>query len=191
MCTLSYGKIKLVLKDNKYFVESTHPDCLQKLLKDPVIQECRLRHNILESVDASEDNKNIDSCDLITEQVSQTVLPRYLSNKTSGIANNSSKDNSTNGADQIADTKSSTEGMIPDDITSFYQKIDAEDEDEDKEGIKGKKRYSDKKSLIQTLHTPLNEFVTNLTIFKVVPFKLCHLKSIKTNWRHYKKEQWS
>ena len=139
MCTLSYGKIKLVLKDNKYFVESTHPDCLQKLLKDPVIQECRLRHNILENVDASGDTKNIDSCDLITEQVSQTVLPRYLSNKTSGIANNSSKDNSTNGADQIADTKSSTEGMIPDDITSFYQKIDAEDEDEDKEGIKGKK----------------------------------------------------
>ena len=158
MCTLSYGKIKLVLKDNKYFVESTHPDCLQKLLKDPVIQECRLRHNILESVDASGDTKNIDSCDLITEQVSQTVLPRYLSNKTSGIANNSSKDNNTNGADQNADTKSSTEGMIPDDITSFYQKIDAEDEDEDKEGIKGKKRYSDKKSLLQsnsdTSYTP-------------------------------------
>jgi len=27
----------------RYFVESTHPEVLQKLLKDPVIQECRLR----------------------------------------------------------------------------------------------------------------------------------------------------
>lgn len=46
LCTLSYGKVKLVLKHNKYFVESPHPDVLQKLLKDPVIQECRLRRNI-------------------------------------------------------------------------------------------------------------------------------------------------
>ncbi|CAH1955970.1 unnamed protein product [Acanthoscelides obtectus] len=43
LCTLSYGKVKLVLKHNKYFVESPFPDVLQKLLKDPVIQECRLR----------------------------------------------------------------------------------------------------------------------------------------------------
>lgn len=41
LCTLSYGKVKLVLKHNKYFVESNYPDCLQKLLKDPVIQDCR------------------------------------------------------------------------------------------------------------------------------------------------------
>ena len=43
LCTLSYGKVKLVLKHNRYFVESSHPEVLQKLLKDPVIQECRLR----------------------------------------------------------------------------------------------------------------------------------------------------
>jgi len=35
--------VKLVLKHNKYFVESQFPDVLQQLLKDPVIQECRLR----------------------------------------------------------------------------------------------------------------------------------------------------
>lgn len=45
LCTLSYGKVKLVLKHNKYFIESPHPEVLQKLLKDPVIQECRLRRN--------------------------------------------------------------------------------------------------------------------------------------------------
>lgn len=36
-CTLSYGKVKLVLKHNRYFVESIYPEILQHLLKDPVI----------------------------------------------------------------------------------------------------------------------------------------------------------
>ncbi|KAH0833260.1 P-loop containing nucleoside triphosphate hydrolase protein [Lanmaoa asiatica] len=40
--TLSYGKVKLVLKHNKYFVESSHPDTLQHLLKDKVIREARV-----------------------------------------------------------------------------------------------------------------------------------------------------
>lgn len=52
MCTLSYGKVKLVLKHNKYFVESTHPEVLQKLLKDPVIQECRFRPPISATTNA-------------------------------------------------------------------------------------------------------------------------------------------
>jgi DNA excision repair protein ERCC-3 len=40
--TLSYGKVKLVLKHNKYFVESGHPETLQLLLKDKVIREARV-----------------------------------------------------------------------------------------------------------------------------------------------------
>ena len=39
--TLSYGKVKLVLKHNKYFVESSHPEPLQFLLKDKVIRDAR------------------------------------------------------------------------------------------------------------------------------------------------------
>lgn len=42
LCTLSYGKVKLVLKQNKYYVESSFPDALQHLLKDPDIQKCRV-----------------------------------------------------------------------------------------------------------------------------------------------------
>ncbi|KAG0231864.1 DNA repair helicase RAD25 [Actinomortierella wolfii] len=41
-CTLSYGKVKLVLKHNRYFVESSYPEMLQTLLRDPVIREARL-----------------------------------------------------------------------------------------------------------------------------------------------------
>ncbi|KAG5459661.1 MAG: P-loop containing nucleoside triphosphate hydrolase protein, partial [Olpidium bornovanus] len=36
-CTQSYGKVKLVLKHNHYYVESVDPDVLQMLLRDPEI----------------------------------------------------------------------------------------------------------------------------------------------------------
>ena len=70
MCTLSYGKVKLVLKHNRYFVESNHPDCLQKLLKDPVIQECRLR-----SKDTATD-ENAEG--LIKEEFTKTNLNTFI-----------------------------------------------------------------------------------------------------------------
>ncbi|RKP27898.1 DNA repair helicase rad25 [Syncephalis pseudoplumigaleata] len=41
-CTLSYGKVKLVLKQNRYYVESQHPSILQRLLKDSVIRGARV-----------------------------------------------------------------------------------------------------------------------------------------------------
>ncbi|CAD1810471.1 General transcription and DNA repair factor IIH helicase subunit XPB [Candida parapsilosis] len=41
--TVSYGKIKLVLKNNRYFVESTQADILQMLLKDEVIGPLRIQ----------------------------------------------------------------------------------------------------------------------------------------------------
>jgi hypothetical protein len=40
--TLSYGKVKLVLKHNKYYVESSHPETLQLLLKDKTIRDARV-----------------------------------------------------------------------------------------------------------------------------------------------------
>lgn len=40
--TVSYGKVKLVLKHNRYFVESPQADILQMLLKDPVIGALRV-----------------------------------------------------------------------------------------------------------------------------------------------------
>lgn len=40
--TISYGKVKLVLKHNRYFVESTQADILQMLLKDPVLGPLRI-----------------------------------------------------------------------------------------------------------------------------------------------------
>jgi DNA excision repair protein ERCC-3 len=41
-CTLSYGKVKLVLKENRYFIESSYPEVLRMLLKDELISSCRI-----------------------------------------------------------------------------------------------------------------------------------------------------
>lgn len=47
--TLSYGKVKLVLKHNKYYVESSHPETLQILLKDKVIREARVHSQVVDT----------------------------------------------------------------------------------------------------------------------------------------------
>jgi len=41
-CSKSYGKVKLVLKNNRYHVESSDPRMLQRLLHDPVIGPLRM-----------------------------------------------------------------------------------------------------------------------------------------------------
>lgn len=41
--TVKFGKVKLVLKHNRYYVESTQADILQMLLKDPIIGPLRVQ----------------------------------------------------------------------------------------------------------------------------------------------------
>ncbi|GAB4834440.1 General transcription and DNA repair factor IIH helicase subunit xpb1 [Ancistrocladus abbreviatus] len=40
--TANYGKVKLVLKKNRYFIESPYPEVLKKLLKDDIIAKARI-----------------------------------------------------------------------------------------------------------------------------------------------------
>ena len=96
-----------------------------------MIQECRLRKPELTTTaeEGTTDLKDTDG--LITEQVTRTVLPAFLT---------------TNKQQQQADAAPATEagegekeGAVPDDISSFFNKIDEEDDDDDadKEGGKG------------------------------------------------------
>ncbi|KAJ3174729.1 hypothetical protein HDU87_006978 [Geranomyces variabilis] len=41
-CTSAYGKAKLVLKDNRYYIESTYPDVLKRLLTNADISKARV-----------------------------------------------------------------------------------------------------------------------------------------------------
>lgn len=49
-CTSKYGKAKLVLKHNKFFVESEFPEVLRELLRDPTIAQARIQDD-MENVD--------------------------------------------------------------------------------------------------------------------------------------------
>ena len=187
MCTLSYGKIKLVLKDNKYYCESTFPDCLQKLLKDPVIQECRLR----QPIPTTELGNNIeDSNDLIKEEVTKTVLPRFLSNKISGnTTNGTTKPGNEN--ESNAETATETDGNIPDDITSFYQKIDAEDEDDEEKG-KGNVLLATLISYLwKKMCTQPMCFMNDIIFSQEVPSNLFLLKLTRINWKYFNGERWN
>lgn len=47
--TANYGKVKLVLKKNRYFVESPFPEVLKRLLKDEVISRARITSEVSSS----------------------------------------------------------------------------------------------------------------------------------------------
>nr|XP_045006622.1 general transcription and DNA repair factor IIH helicase subunit XPB isoform X1 [Jaculus jaculus] len=106
LCTVSYGKVKLVLKHNRYFVESSHPDVIQHLLQDPVIRECRLR------------NAEGEATELITE----TFTSKSAISKTAeGGAGPSTS--------QVTDAQGKSD--IPTDLFDFYEQMDKDEEEEE------------------------------------------------------------
>ncbi|TNN74536.1 TFIIH basal transcription factor complex helicase XPB subunit [Liparis tanakae] len=108
LCTVSYGKVKLVLKHNRYFVESAFPDVIQRLLQDPVIRDCRLR-----TADGAD-------TELITEVIqSKSLISKSIEDK-----------GSTSTSQQPGDGQTSTQ-PVPDDIFSYYEQMDKEEEEEE------------------------------------------------------------
>ncbi|XP_063705574.1 general transcription and DNA repair factor IIH helicase subunit XPB [Culicoides brevitarsis] len=117
LCTLSYGKVKLVLKHNRYFVESPHPDVLQKLLKDPVIQQCRLKRS------AEEEEKGDGFITTVLDKKGVPTFGAKTSNPAPGATN------PENPQENAENTPAAP--AVPDDITNFYEKIDNEDDEEE------------------------------------------------------------
>ena len=95
--------MKLVLKHNRYFVESAFPDVLKKLLQDSRIQECRLI--------SSETGDELQTTN--GNEKSKVVIP--------GIAA------PANGT--TTETPAITNEQVPDDIRRLYEKIDRDEED--------------------------------------------------------------
>ncbi|KAF6113676.1 ERCC excision repair 3, TFIIH core complex helicase subunit [Phyllostomus discolor] len=106
LCTVSYGKVKLVLKHNRYFVESSHPDVIQHLLQDPVIRECRLRSSEGE----------------VTELITETFTSRSAIAKTA-------EDSGGPSTSQVTDPQGKSD--IPTDLFDFYEQMDKDEEDEE------------------------------------------------------------
>nr|AAA74931.1 helicase [Drosophila melanogaster] len=119
LCTLSYGKVKLVLKHNKYFIESPHPEVLQKLLKDPVIQKCRLIRS--------------EGEDFIQGTLDGKAITQFGTKLPPGATDKPTADPAA-AAGAVVAADGTTAG--PEDITDFYEKIDKEEEDEDEANLK-------------------------------------------------------
>ncbi|XP_040827106.1 general transcription and DNA repair factor IIH helicase subunit XPB [Ochotona curzoniae] len=106
LCTVSYGKVKLVLKHNRYFVESSHPDVIQHLLQDPVIRECRLR------------NAEGEAAELITETFTSKSA---ISKAVEGGGGPSTS--------RVGDAQGKSD--IPTDLFDFYEQMDKDEEEEE------------------------------------------------------------
>ncbi|XP_036714597.1 general transcription and DNA repair factor IIH helicase subunit XPB isoform X1 [Balaenoptera musculus] len=106
LCTVSYGKVKLVLKHNRYFVESSHPDVIQHLLQDPMIRECRLR------------NSEGEATELITETFTSK----------SAIAK-SAEGSGGPSTSRVTDPQGRSD--IPTDLFDFYEQMDKDEEEEE------------------------------------------------------------
>ncbi|XP_062041032.1 general transcription and DNA repair factor IIH helicase subunit XPB-like [Lepus europaeus] len=106
LCTVSYGKVKLVLKHNRYFVESSHPDVIQHLLQDPVIRECRLRNSEGEA----------------TELITETFTSKSAISKTVEGGGEPSTSRAT-------DPQGKSD--IPTDLFDFYEQMDKDEEEEE------------------------------------------------------------
>lgn len=106
LCTVSYGKVKLVLKHNRYFVESSHPDVIQHLLQDPVIRECRLRSSEGEA----------------TELITETFTSRPAITKTA---------EGSGGPSTSRATDPQGKSDIPTDLFDFYEQMDKDEEEEE------------------------------------------------------------
>ncbi len=132
LCTLSYGKVKLVLKHNRYFVESNHPDCLQKLLKDPVIQDCRLNSSVTAATDQAA-GMTAGADGLIREEQTKLGAIQFSSTQTLNAQN---PPGGEPGQATQTVANGSTDATVPEDISSFYQKLDAEDDDDEDGGGK-------------------------------------------------------
>lgn len=140
--TRSFGKIKLVLKQNKYFVESAYPDILRELLQDDVIGKARVRGG-----DTTQGNRRLEILgstsaptrgDLVipgTESAArarqQQQQPQQQNGTASGGAQPSEPNSATNPPTNAAEAQRETDADLFDAIIGVDETDEAGGDDED------------------------------------------------------------
>ncbi|KAG4301974.1 hypothetical protein PCK1_001950 [Pneumocystis canis] len=122
--TISYGKIKLVLKQNRYFIESSHAEILQILLKDDIIGPLRIETEILKSksnitVDFSQVN------DITSDKKQNTE------NQDKRLENNDSGNNTRNGSLPLSNKTDENGVKESHDIEKPFPVVDIDHDDDD------------------------------------------------------------
>lgn len=75
-CTKSYGKIKLILKNGKYFLEAIDSESFKLISQDSVLRECRVRNNddlALNSIDG-----NVAPDKILSHSINETNFVNYF-----------------------------------------------------------------------------------------------------------------
>ncbi|PNF15472.1 DNA excision repair protein haywire [Cryptotermes secundus] len=98
------------------------------MLKDPVIQQCRLRRNV---DDADGSGENPDG--FITQVQDKKAVPQFSSKQ--GSTSSAAPADFGNGTSGDQTDNKPAEDTVPEDITHFYDKMDKEDEDDDEEAV--------------------------------------------------------
>ncbi|ODV59882.1 TFIIH/NER complex ATPase/helicase subunit SSL2, partial [Ascoidea rubescens DSM 1968] len=141
--TLSFGKIRLVLKNNKYYLESSQPDIIQMLLKDAVISSCRIESSGII-------NKTSDG-------ITQTK-------NSSNTSNNNATNSKTNGDSNNANTAlNNTNNLNGNEIDNLFTSIIDEKDDDDLDAVHSIEIVKDsvgkvKERCIQVQHPLLEEY---------------------------------
>ncbi|MEN2499705.1 MAG: TFIIH basal transcription factor complex helicase XPB subunit, partial [Marteilia pararefringens] len=105
LCTLSYGKVKTVLRHGQYYAETDFPDVMKTLLNDKIIQKCK-----------------IDAKDL-RERLKEDIETLKSELTSDYNRKNSEPDEKLSTNSQLKSEKSSADD-IPDDIAEFYNNIE-------------------------------------------------------------------
>eukprot|EP00117_Sycon_ciliatum_P039747 scpid29506/ scgid29325/ TFIIH basal transcription factor complex helicase XPB subunit; Basic transcription factor 2 89 kDa subunit; DNA excision repair protein ERCC-3; DNA repair protein complementing XP-B cells; TFIIH 89 kDa subunit; Xeroderma pigmentosum group B-complementing protein len=125
MCTSSYGKVKLVLRENRYFVESEYPDVLQKLLQDPEIQQARI------VVDGEEDLSQRTS----KETSTMSVGSLFSGGSSSGAGAGGNSQKRAGPDEKKAGGEDGEKKAIPTDISDYLTQIDHDDDEQEERQV--------------------------------------------------------
>jgi DNA excision repair protein ERCC-3 len=108
--------VKLVLKHNRYYVESTFPEVMQTLLKDPVVQLARL---------VPEEEEEKKESDPMT-----SLLVGDATKKPPLLFGAKKKDQGGDGGSQESEGAQSS---VPSDLYDYLEKMDMEEEETEEE----------------------------------------------------------
>jgi len=131
-CTLSYGKVKLVLRQNKYFVESSYPEIIQELLSDSVVAHCRKRgenDDLITTIVSKDQRKGIKFNQSQTQpsQPTQDEKGTKLTNDAAAAIDKKPTLDAKTGA--VVDAEMTDVDAVPDDIYNYYQRFEREDDE--------------------------------------------------------------
>uniref|UniRef100_A0AC34G8V3 Helicase ATP-binding domain-containing protein n=1 Tax=Panagrolaimus sp. ES5 TaxID=591445 RepID=A0AC34G8V3_9BILA len=141
LCTLSYGKVKLVLKQNRYFIECRHSEIVQKLLNDSVIQAALVDENTKATIENHADKMANMTTTLLNTAPEQTVtteppvdedvVPKDIADFYTNTLLNTAPEQTVTTEPPV------DEDVVPKDIADFYTNvIDNHDEDDDADALR-------------------------------------------------------